>query len=164
MHILPIVHIVHLYIVSCSSESPSSLRRRSESPQWKSQWMGRHNVQYEEYACSVHMLHIMYTLHILHIQQFTWNLSPVHMTPFSRSHGTFLPFTWNLSPVHMAPFSICNMRNMFYTICTIYNIRNLHDEVMRCILCIFCIFCIFCISNVVYFVKYFWPKKICYVH
>ena len=30
---------------------------------------------------------------------FTWNLSPVHMEPFSRSHGTFLPFTWNLSPV-----------------------------------------------------------------
>ena len=30
---------------------------------------------------------------------------PVHMTPFSSSHDTFLQFTWHLSPVHMTPFS-----------------------------------------------------------
>ena len=46
-------------------------------------------------------IQVTYKLHTGYIR----DSSPVHMTPFSCSHGTFLQFTWHLSPVHMDPFS-----------------------------------------------------------
>ena len=53
------------------------------------------------------------------------NIFPVHMDPFSSSHGPFLQFTWNLSPVHMEPFSIKFTRSLpWFT----WNLSPVHME------------------------------------